>query len=65
LKALIEEHLRRTGSPRAADLLARWRDAVHHFRQIVPVAPPPPAVSDAARDSSEDAIPKAEKKPAA
>jgi glutamate synthase domain-containing protein 3 len=46
LRALIEEHHRRTGSARAADLLANWALSVTRFRQMVPVAiaqPPAPA----------------------
>ena len=38
LRALVEEHHRRTGSPRAADMLARWETALGRFRQIVPAA---------------------------
>jgi len=38
LRSLIEEHHRRTGSPRAAALLADWRSAIGRFRQVVPVA---------------------------
>jgi len=37
LRALIEEHHRRTGSIRAAALLADWEGALTAFRQIVPV----------------------------
>src|SRR5438093_1102182 len=40
LRALVEEHHRRTGSPRAAAMLADWNLALEAFRQIVPVAPP-------------------------
>jgi glutamate synthase (ferredoxin) len=65
LRALVEEHFHRTGSPRAANLLASWGDAVHRFRQIVPVAPPSPAASAAPEQSPADATPKAEEKPAA
>jgi glutamate synthase (NADPH/NADH) large chain len=36
LKALIEEHVRRTGSPRAAQLLSRWAQARAKFWQICP-----------------------------
>ena len=36
LKTLMEEHVRRTGSPRAADLLKRWEEARGRFRQICP-----------------------------
>ncbi|HEX6489216.1 MAG TPA: glutamate synthase large subunit [Candidatus Dormibacteraeota bacterium] len=38
LRALVEEHLQRTGSARAEALLADWDGAVNRFRQIVPVA---------------------------
>ena len=46
LKALVEEHHRRTGSARAALLLADWDHALKQFRQLIPiavVAPPAPA----------------------
>jgi glutamate synthase (NADPH/NADH) large chain len=36
LRALIEEHLAETGSPRAADILRHWEDSLPKFRQIVP-----------------------------
>ncbi|HYD87706.1 MAG TPA: glutamate synthase large subunit [Vitreimonas sp.] len=36
LKSLIEEHVRRTGSPRAAHLLAHWKEARGQFWQICP-----------------------------
>src|SRR5712671_4851281 len=39
LRALVEEHSRRTGSPRAAAMLADWYSALGRFRQVVPVAP--------------------------
>ncbi len=42
LRALVEEHHRRTGSRRAAELLADWDAALRGFRQIVPVAAPAP-----------------------
>ena len=38
LRSLIDEHHRRTGSGRAAALLADWDSAVAAFRQVVPVA---------------------------
>jgi glutamate synthase domain-containing protein 2/glutamate synthase domain-containing protein 1/glutamate synthase domain-containing protein 3 len=38
LRALIEEHQRRTGSVRAAAMLADWERALEKFRQLVPVA---------------------------
>jgi len=36
LKGFVEEHLRRTGSPRAAELLANWSAARARFWQICP-----------------------------
>ena len=38
LRRLVEEHHRRTGSARAAAMLAGWAGAMSEFRQIVPVA---------------------------
>ena len=38
LRALVEEHHRRTGSERAATMLADWGPAITQFRQLVPVA---------------------------
>ena len=38
LRALVEEHHRRTGSVRAAAMLADWARAVKTFRQIIPIA---------------------------
>ena len=38
LRTLVEEHARRTGSPRAAALLADWPSAIAKFRQVLPVA---------------------------
>jgi glutamate synthase (ferredoxin) len=55
LKALVLEHFERTGSRRAAEMLSRWDEAVRRFRQIVPVVPPPAAVSEASKDSPEEA----------
>jgi len=43
LRALIEEHLRLTGSERAQELLTAWPAAVRRFRQVVPVAASVPA----------------------
>ena len=43
LRALVEEHHRRTGSPRAAAMLADWNLALEAFRQIVPVPAAPAA----------------------
>jgi glutamate synthase (NADPH/NADH) large chain/glutamate synthase (ferredoxin) len=45
LHALVAEHAKRTGSARAAALLADWEPALRGFRQVVPVAvanPPAP-----------------------
>ncbi|MGH7904640.1 MAG: glutamate synthase subunit alpha, partial [Candidatus Dormibacteraceae bacterium] len=36
LREILEEHLARTGSPRAAELLADWAGAADRFRLIVP-----------------------------
>jgi glutamate synthase (NADPH/NADH) large chain len=36
LKALIRRHHAETASPRAADLLRNWHEALPCFRQIVP-----------------------------
>jgi glutamate synthase domain-containing protein 3 len=36
VRALIEQHLRHTGSPRAADLLERWDEVASSFWRIVP-----------------------------
>ena len=50
LRALVEEHQRRTGSERAAALLSNWAQSASKFRQIVPVAitqPPAPAPATA------------------
>ena len=44
LKGLVEEHLARTGSRKAAAMLASWNESVRLFRQIVPVAAPQPQV---------------------
>ena len=37
LRGLLEEHVRRTGSPRAQELLADWERSLRGFRQLVPV----------------------------
>ena len=55
LRALVEEHHRRTGSARAAALLADWASALSTFRQIVPVARLEPAASEPAAQSTESA----------
>jgi glutamate synthase (NADPH/NADH) large chain len=36
LKALLEEHVHRTGSPRAARMLSHWSDARGRFWQVCP-----------------------------
>jgi glutamate synthase domain-containing protein 2/glutamate synthase domain-containing protein 1/glutamate synthase domain-containing protein 3 len=46
LRDLVEEHHARTGSRRAAELLADWETALKTFRQVVPKAAP--AVAPAA-----------------
>ena len=46
LRALIEEHHRRTGSKVAAEMLSGWEEALHRFRQIVPVAATTPAAAE-------------------
>jgi len=56
LRAMVEEHHRRTGSARAAAMLASWEEALRTFRQIVPVAvtqPPEPAPTPAEEGSKE------------
>src|SRR5213594_987019 len=56
LRALVEEHQRRTGSARAAAMLASWAEALRTFRQIVPIAvtqPPEPAPTPAEEGSKE------------
>ena len=55
LKALVEEHLARTGSRRAAEMLADWDMAVGRFRQIVPVAAPQPQAETVLEDAPEKA----------
>jgi glutamate synthase (NADPH/NADH) large chain/glutamate synthase (ferredoxin) len=37
LKALVDEHHRRTGSARAAELLANWDSNLTRFRQVIPI----------------------------
>jgi glutamate synthase (NADPH/NADH) large chain len=54
LHALVAEHHTRTGSARAAGMLANWPAALRRFRQVVPVgpqrvAPPAPVPDDAPR----------------
>ena len=38
LRGLLERHVEATGSPRAAELLASWPDAVAEFRHVRPKA---------------------------
>jgi glutamate synthase (ferredoxin) len=45
LRALVEEHHRRTGSTRAATLLQDWERALAGFRQLVPIAGVQPAAT--------------------
>ena len=59
LRALIEEHHRRTGSPLAAGMLARWDGTARLFRQIVPVAAttaPSPAPETVEQESPKTAV---------
>jgi glutamate synthase (NADPH/NADH) large chain/glutamate synthase (ferredoxin) len=55
LKALIEEHHARTGSRRAAGMLARWDQTLRSFRQVVPVSPPQAPAAAEPQDSPEAA----------
>ena len=55
LKALVEEHHRRTGSVRAAGMLANWESALKQFRQIVPVAATAPAAAATPDEAAEQA----------
>ncbi|HET9782760.1 MAG TPA: glutamate synthase large subunit [Candidatus Dormibacteraeota bacterium] len=55
LKSLVEEHLRWTGSPIAAEMLANWDEALKRFRQIVPVTPPVALSVAAPEDTAEKA----------
>ena len=41
LRALIEEHHRRTGSVRAADMLADWERSLTQFRRLTPITAAP------------------------
>jgi glutamate synthase (ferredoxin) len=60
LRALVEEHLRRTGSARAAAMLADWEHALQKFRQMVPVAAvQAPAAPDVAPSAVREGAPKA------
>jgi glutamate synthase domain-containing protein 3 len=57
LRALVEEHHRRTGSTRAAAMLKDWTVALAGFRQVVPVArvQAPAAPEPVAEPSTENA----------
>jgi glutamate synthase (ferredoxin) len=56
LRKLVEEHHLRTGSARAAELLADWPAAVARFRQVMPVvATQAPAAELVAEAVAEDA----------
>ena len=55
LKALVEEHHRRTGSVRAAGMLANWESALKQFRQMVPVAATAPAAAATPDEAAEQA----------
>ena len=60
LRALVAEHLQRTGSARAAALVADWDAALAGFRQLVPVAvanpPPPVIVADPEPDTASESV---------
>jgi glutamate synthase (NADPH/NADH) large chain len=55
LRALVEEHHRRTGSVRAAAMLADWVHALARFRQLIPVAPAHAPAAQAPAESLENA----------
>jgi glutamate synthase domain-containing protein 3 len=55
LRTLVEEHHRRTGSIRAAEMLAGWDQALIQFRQLVPIAVTQPAPAPAPAESLEEA----------
>jgi len=55
LRALVEEHHRRTGSTRAAAMLEDWEHALAEFRQLVPIAVVQPAPSPVPAPSLETA----------
>jgi glutamate synthase (NADPH/NADH) large chain len=60
LRALVEEHHARTGSRRAADLLADWERALPGFCQVVPaavVAPPAAPAEAPAPEAAADSEP--------
>jgi glutamate synthase (ferredoxin) len=55
LRALVEEHARRTGSPRAAAILAGWERELPRFRQVVPVSRIQAVDGDAEKQEAEEA----------
>jgi len=55
LRALVEEHQRRTGSIRAAAMLADWSRALAGFRQLIPVAPVQAPAAQVPAESLENA----------
>jgi glutamate synthase (ferredoxin) len=55
LRALVEEHHRRTGSARAAEMLGDWARALAGFRQLVPVAAPQAPALQTPAESLENA----------
>jgi len=59
LRALVQEHHRRTGSARAAAMLDDWEVALAGFRQVVPVARvQAQATVEPVTDPSEESVPK-------
>jgi glutamate synthase (ferredoxin) len=59
LRALVEEHERRTASKRATELLSDWERAVRTFRQLVPVAAvQAPAIPEPAASETPENVPK-------
>ena len=55
LRALVEEHHRRTGSSRAEAMLADWSRALSEFRQLVPMAAVQAPAAQVAAESFENA----------
>jgi glutamate synthase (NADPH/NADH) large chain len=55
LRALVEEHHNRTGSVRAAALLADWDHSLKQFRQLIPIAVTQPAPAPVPVESLEEA----------
>jgi len=59
LRSLVAEHHRRTGSARAAELLADWPAALARFRQVVPVVhAPAPVAEPVVEESVQEDAPK-------